>query len=239
MAESPTKDPRRIRDMFDRIAGRYDLLNRLLSLGLDQFWRRRMLKFAGAGERLLDLACGSGDVLWEADETFEHRVGADFSFSMLSEAQSKQNGNLTDSGVRWIQADALRLPFASSNFDVVTCAFGVRNFDARVQIFREVNRTLKESGRFLILEFFPPESNWYNWPMRMYLQGIVPLLGSLVSPSGGAYDYLSRSIESFVSDATLQNELSRAGFANCETKSIFFGLVQVVMADLKGDDRSC
>ncbi len=236
MVDSPKKDPVRIRSMFDRIAGRYDLLNRLLSLGLDRFWRRNMLELAGEEDSLLDLACGSGDVLWEADGQFRHRLGADFSLPMLSEAQSKRDETRTDSNVQFVQADALRLPFVSSNFDVVTCAFGVRNFDDRIQIFREVNRTLKESGRFLILEFFPPESRWYNWPMRAYLRGVVPFLGRLISNTDGAYDYLSRSIKTFVTAETLRDELSKADFADCTTRSIFFGLVRVLVADLKGDD---
>jgi demethylmenaquinone methyltransferase/2-methoxy-6-polyprenyl-1,4-benzoquinol methylase len=228
MSKPLSKNPDRIRDMFDNVAGQYDRLNRLLSLGLDRFWRRRMIEKI-EGQTLLDLACGSGDVLQQANGSVDSSFGLDFSHSMLHEANRKLNSvesHLT-------QGDALNLPYNSGTADVVTCAFGVRNFADRPEAFREVNRVLKTGGKFLILEFFPPENTLLNKPLRWYMSTILPAFGQLISNSKDAYEYLNDSIETFVSSDEMKDEILESGFDDCDVESIFFGLVKLITAKLQ------
>ncbi|MFB6347447.1 MAG: bifunctional demethylmenaquinone methyltransferase/2-methoxy-6-polyprenyl-1,4-benzoquinol methylase UbiE [bacterium] len=225
MPDVVSKDPDRIREMFDNVADRYDQLNRLLSLGLDRSWRDRMIRNV-QGKSLLDVACGSGDVLQQAATNFSSIYGLDFSQRMLQHAQDKVSGDraLLCSG------DALDLPFKPSTFDAVTCAFGVRNFADRQAAFREVNRVLTPNSNFVILEFFPPPDSLLTAPLRWYMGTVLPFLGKLISQSDDAYEYLNRSIKTFVDAQTLTEELSSSGFKNCTVESVFLGLVKLIIA---------
>lgn len=230
MADQLSKNPDRIRGMFNNVADRYDRLNRLLSLGMDHGWRSRMIDKV-EGDILLDIACGSGDVLKQADGDFATGCGLDFSGSMLDEANRKLNSPSTN----LCQGDALNLPFADSTVGAATCAFGVRNFADRKTAFHEIKRVLKPSGNFVILEFFPPSDRWMNKPLRWYMGTVLPLMGRLISGSEDAYEYLNRSIRNFVSTDELQEELWASGFGGSSVESIFFGLVKVITARVEGD----
>lgn len=233
MAGSPSKEPGRIRQLFGTIAENYDLLNRLLSAGIDLHWRRVMVQRL-QGPRLLDVACGTGDVLMSADRTeFDGwMVGLDFSRPMLSRAESKLRRSGTPPGnYGFLQGDALVLPFGPGQFNTVTVAFGVRNFTDRGRGFRETFRVLEPGGRFLILEFFPPPERWYLWPFRVYLRHVLPRIGRWVSGSSAAYGYLRDSIEGFCSRDELRDELETAGFINVAFREFHGGVVTLVQAD--------
>lgn len=225
MPEPETKDPDRIRDMFDTVADRYDTLNRLLSFGLDRFWRDQVIRKL-EGDVLLDIACGSGDVLQQAEAEINSGFGLDFSRSMLGEANDK----LTSDDLFLVQGDALKLPFSNSVADVATCAFGVRNFPDRLTAFREIKRILKPSGQLMILEFFPPKQKWFNKPLLWYLSNVLPAIGRFVSQADDAYDYLNRSIQTFASPEDLGKELRECGFASVAQESVFLGLVRLITA---------
>lgn len=234
MSPEPTKNPERIRSMFDEVAGQYDFLNRLLSLGLDKFWRQQLVNKIPSSP-VVDIACGSGDVLRRIGQSgyLEGLTGVDFSREMLALASLKLREQ--DFSTQLVQGDALSLPFGNSTHAAATCAFGVRNFANRRRAFSEVERILSSDGRFAILEFFPPRDTIMNQPIRWYLGSLLPTIGGFFSEADGAYDYLSRSINNFIPVGTLEDELISAGFQSVSTQSLLFGLVKIVTADKDGE----
>lgn len=232
MSQRVSKDPDRVRRMFDRVAGQYDFLNRLLSLGLDRVWRRHLVERLPQGP-VLDLACGSGDVLLQLHRSGlgAGATGVDFSGVMLEKAQEKFREH--EIGASLVQGDAGCLPLAPKTFSGVTCAFGVRNFQDRPRAFKDVYRILNDAGVFAILEFFPPSNSLLRLPIRWYLGTVLPVLGNLFSSSDGAYDYLRRSIDNFVSAETLGNELRDSGFERVSIDNEFMGLVKIITAHKK------
>ncbi|MFB6356525.1 MAG: bifunctional demethylmenaquinone methyltransferase/2-methoxy-6-polyprenyl-1,4-benzoquinol methylase UbiE [bacterium] len=228
MNKSPSKNPDKIREMFDSIAGRYDLLNRVLSLNIDQMWRESMAQEA-IGNRFLDVACGTGDV---AESLARNHVnaqcfGIDFSRNMLINAREK-----TDS-IHYVQGDALELPVQDHEFTTISCAFGVRNFADRQRAFNEFYRILTAPGRVLILEFFPPEVRWYLKPYQFYLHHVLPRIGSWVSGSNQAYHYLRDSVEAFCTRKEMAGELKSAGFDKVEMKELTMGISTLFIAEKK------
>ncbi len=231
MSPSPSKRPSRIRRMFGDIAERYDLLNRLLSLGIDRLWRRRLVGVV-RGARLLDVACGTGDVLRALldRQGTSRAVGLDFSRPMLERAADKLTG--TAAKPRWdlVQGDALSLPFRDETYSTVTVAFGVRNFADRRRAYREALRVLAPEGRYVILEFFPPPQRWYLKPFRWYLRHVLPLVGRIVSGSRDAYGYLRDSISSFCSRERMRRELEEVGFEGVRFQDLHGGIATLVSA---------
>lgn len=238
MSDTPSKDPHKIRRMFDVVAPSYDFLNRLLSLGMDQFWRRNLVRRIEEPP-VLDLACGSGDVLYELarNDRGQSALGLDFSREMLDRARKKLRP--TDPAVELVQGDALQLPVQSRTYRGVTCAFGVRNFRSRPEAFREAHRVLQPGGTIVILEFFPPDDSFWGRPIRWYLGSVLPALGRYFSDSDEAYEYLRRSIEGFVPADALREELSEAGFIQISEENQFFGLVKIITAQKRQNVDSC
>ncbi len=222
-------EARQVRAMFDRIAGRYDLLNRLLSGTLDRSWRRRAAAAALAGlarPRVLDLCTGTGDVAAALRAARPEAVlfGADFSMEMLRRAARKERG------LRLVAADALALPFAAAAFDVVTVAFGVRNFSDRGRAFAEIARVLKPRGRLVILEFAPARRGLFGACRRLYCGFLLPRIAALCAQSPAAYRYLPASVDRFPPPAELLAELERAGLRPEAPQSLAFGVVALCSA---------
>ena len=174
---------------FDTIANTYDRLNRVMTLGLDRRWRRCAVR--GLQGNVLDVACGTGDMVLELQKHGCTVTGVDLSEEMLSIAKRKvENG-------KWKVADAEHLPFPNDSFDVVTCAFGVRNFVHLEQGLKEMLRVLKPGGRMVILELATPDSKLIRPFYNLYTKRIIPWLGSRIAGNREAYTYLPMSIERF------------------------------------------
>jgi len=206
-----------LRDMFSGLARRYDLVNRVLSLGRDPFWRRalaRRLKIIEPPGRLLDLAAGTGDQIMAAKKLWPGLAvtGLDLSSDMLALARPKLAG-LSSPAPELVVGDALDLGFQEASFDSVSISFGLRNISRRRELYAQVLRVLKPGGRFLILELFhDPRSPWAGLT-GFYLRRLVPFLGGRVlTRSGAAYRYLADTVLAFPQPAVLAGELAEAGF---------------------------
>lgn len=223
-----TKRASLIRRMFSSIAGRYDLLNRLLSLSLDRGWREEAVRLSGAGgeARVLDLCCGTGDL----SLAFAHAgravriVGVDFSREMLDHAARKAEAT----NIPWVQGDALALPFRDGSFDVVGIAFGVRNFACLSRGLAEAVRVLAAGGRIVVAEFSLPRGIVPKAVHRLYLRLILPVVARAVSPPGaGAYRYLSRSIIAFEEGEDLPGRLRALGLEGVASRALACGAVRL------------
>jgi ubiquinone/menaquinone biosynthesis methyltransferase len=218
---------RAVRAMFDRIAPSYDLLNRVMTLRVDQRWRRRLVRdlALGPGEAVLDLCAGTMDVAAEArrQQPLATVVGVDFSLEMLARGARK-------TGLPAAQADALALPFGDGRFDAATVAFGVRNLEALDAGLHEMARVLRPGGRLGVLEAFRPESSGSRLVHRAYNRLAVPVLGRALSPDPAAYRYLVASMERFASRPEFEQACRRAGFAHVHGETLFPGICGLVVA---------
>jgi demethylmenaquinone methyltransferase/2-methoxy-6-polyprenyl-1,4-benzoquinol methylase len=199
--------------MFDRVAGRYDLLNSLMTAGLHHSWRQRAVDRieVSAGDAVLDVCCGTGDLSFELAERVSpggHVVGCDFSEPMLDLAREK--AAVRGASVRFEWADALQLPYDDGRFDAVTVGFGVRNFADRDRGLGEMARVLKPGGRLVILEFTEPRRPPFSTFYSLWFDRIVPVLGRL-TPNPDAYSYLAESVHSFPDPPTLAAKMDAAG----------------------------
>lgn len=200
--------------MFDRVAGRYDLLNSLMTAGLHHSWRMRAADRAGLkpGDSVLDVCCGTGDLAFELASRVSpggRVVGCDFSEPMLDLAREKAAQRGVES-VRFEWADALQLPYDDAQFDAVTVGFGVRNFADRDQGLREMSRVLKPGGTLVVLEFTEPRRPPFSTFYSLWFDRIVPLLGSLTNDPQ-AYSYLAESVHSFPDPPALADKMDAAG----------------------------
>lgn len=216
-----------VRAMFDRIAPSYDLLNRVMTMRVDQHWRRRLIRAVAprVGERLLDVCAGTMDVAAEARRLVPGAAvfAADFSLPMLSRGAAK-------TGLPAAQADALSLPFASAAFEVATVAFGVRNLESLERGLRELARVLRPGGRLGVIEFFRAESSGSRLVHGTYNRVALPVLGRLLSPDPDAYRYLVESMERFASRGEFEEACRRAGFTAVRGETLFPGVCGLVVA---------
>lgn len=218
-----------VQEMFDKIAPKYDFLNRLLSLRQDTVWRANMVK-AGRlrqGGAILDVACGTCDVALEASRHLKGRTsiaGLDFSAGMLTRGQKKlvRAGNRT---VRLINADALHLPLRADFFDTVFIAFGIRNIMDRAGAIDQFHKTLKSGGRLVVLELTTPEKGILRQIYLAYFQKLLPVIGALFSKHDNAYAYLPASVLKFPAPADFAKLMSRKGFRDVRFKPMTFGIV--------------
>ncbi len=222
------QEPRFVQSLFGKIARRYDLANRLLSGGLDVFWRKRAARQVRGWnpQALLDLATGSGDVALALRRACPQTriIGADFCVPMLREARRKGFTEL-------VAADGLALPFASGCFDVVTVAFGLRNMASYPGALREMRRVLKPGGHVLILDFSVPPPP-LRWLYRPYLHHLLPRLAGTLTGAPDAYRYLGESIEKFPSGAAMRDLLRGAGFSNPTAERLSGGIVSLYTAEV-------
>ena len=216
--------------IFNRIAKRYDLLNRLLSFGQDTIWRQKLSQAIPqlASIRYLDLGTGTGDVLfsmvqkWGAHR-FSSVVGMDMAKDMLEEAKKKQ----TKWGINatFIQADAANLPLEDQSVDLVSMAFAIRNVNNMTAVLVEIYRVLAPGGKLLILEFGLPHNVWVRGIYLLYFRHILPFLGGWISGDRAAYRYLNQSVESFPYGNAFLLHLKQAGFDAIQTTSLTGGIV--------------
>ena len=216
--ESGTLEPEAIRGMFDRIAPVYDVMNRVMTAGLDQRWRRLAVReVVWPGDRVLDACCGTGDLAIEAERRGGRVVGLDFSPQMLSRARRKSGT------IEWIQGDALALPFSQDEFDAATVGFGVRNLADLEGGLRELARVLKPGGRVAVLEITRPQGILRPF-FRLWFDVLVPFAGRVL-PGGKAYTYLPASVRRFPGPDDLSALMRRAGFESVEYRLLGGGAV--------------
>ena len=212
---------RKVREMFTQIAPSYDLLNHLLSLQLDRLWRARTARKLGAilsrpDAVVLDLCCGTGDLAFAMARRGEAQIiGADFAHTMLVRANEK-SATETDGKPKFLESDALRLPFADASFDLVTAAFGFRNLANYEAGLREMQRVLKPGGTIGILEFTEPPSGLFGDFYRWYFRRILPKVGGAVSGDAAAYKYLPSSVARFFRPDELCELMRGVGLKNVE-----------------------
>ena len=217
---SGTLSPDGVRAMFDRIAPVYDAMNRAITVGLDRRWRR--LAAASAvrpGDRVLDAACGTGDLAIAAREAGGEVTGLDFSEQMLERARRKSDA------VDWVQGDVLALPFGDATFDAATIGFGIRNVFELDAGLRELARVVRPGGRLAVLEITRPRGVLRPF-FRLWLDMLVPLAGKLL-PGGAAYSYLPASVRRFPGPDDLADAMRRAGFADVSYRLLAGGIVSL------------
>jgi demethylmenaquinone methyltransferase / 2-methoxy-6-polyprenyl-1,4-benzoquinol methylase len=230
-----TAASRQVREMFSRIAPRYDLLNHLLSLRFDVMWRKRLARrfarvLAQPHARVLDVCCGTGDLaramanvpLASADSEPACLVGADFAHPMLVRAREKSSASRR---LELIEADALSLPFADATFDFVATAFGFRNLANYAAGIREFRRILAPGGWLAILEFAEPRGAFFRHLFHFYFHRVLPAVGALVSGNLQAYSYLPESVARFTTPGELAELMQRSGFGDVAVESWTAGIV--------------
>jgi demethylmenaquinone methyltransferase / 2-methoxy-6-polyprenyl-1,4-benzoquinol methylase len=217
------RDPAAVREMFDRIARRYDLANTVLSLGGDVRWRRRAARAArlSPGGRALDVACGSGKLAAELARTAQGVTvaGLDFSPRMLEQARAAHPQ------IEFTEGDALDLPFPDARFDAATIAFGLRNLADPERGLKEMRRVVKPGGRMVVLEFVRPPAGLTGAAYRLYLKRLLPVLGGALSGDGRAYRYLSDTVDAYRTPDQLQTLARSAGWVRIEFSTLNLGTV--------------
>ena len=244
-ASSEESAARWVRGMFGRVAGRYDLLNHLLSFNLDKRWRRRTVErladvLAQPHAKVLDLCCGTGDVLLSmearrgamasspAANSRAAVLGSDFCHPMLIEARRKIGGAHLHSPL--FEADALSLPLAHESLDLITVAFGFRNLANYQRGLYELERVLKPGGVLAVLEFSQPTNRVFGALYRFFSKYVLPLVGGLISGSRDAYSYLPESIRKFTRPEELAHQMRDCGFSSVEFERMTFGVVALHLA---------
>jgi len=217
---------RMVKGMFDTVAPRYDLVNRVISMGLDQSWRRRTVKALGLarGAIVLDLACGTGDLSNVLEDNGLRAVGLDLSFGMLEASRS----NAPD-----VLGDAAAIPLWDSSVDGVVCGFALRNFTELPPVFAEIARVVRPGGRIALLEVATPESAIARAGHRAWFGHAVPVIGGLVSDRA-AYRYLPRSVEYLPHPNRIRQQLRQAGFAGVGRRTFTAGATQLFTATRAG-----
>lgn len=232
-AEKGTLPAGQVEAMFDRIAGRYDLMNTVMTAGLHEKWRRRAVEFATVkpGDHVLDVATGTGDLAFELARTVSPGgsvTGADFSEQMLAVARKKQPSALAglDAEVIFEQGDALNLRYDDDTFDAVTVGFGVRNFSDLAAGLTEMARVVRPGGKFVILEISQPTKAPLAQFYRAWFDGVVPFLGRFAGEDS-AYTYLPNSVKRFARPEQLAAVLSEAGTKDVGWLSLAGGIITI------------
>jgi demethylmenaquinone methyltransferase / 2-methoxy-6-polyprenyl-1,4-benzoquinol methylase len=224
-----------VQAMFGSIASRYDLLNRLLSFGIDTRWRRFAVSLlsAPADGAILDIATGTGDMALEIAATTPPSVsivGIDFCKEMIAIAAKKTEGSQYAQRINYAIAPCEAIPFPSGSFDAVTIAFGIRNVDNRIQGLREMHRILKTGGRAVILEFSTPRSTIIKTIYHWYFRRLLPRIGGLFSRFD-AYQYLPDSVLEFPVQEEFKQMMENAGFVNPRHYTRTFGIVSIYVGE--------
>lgn len=222
-----------VRQMFARVADRYDRANHVLSLGIDVAWRRAVVRAAGIGRgsRVLDVCSGTGDLAIALASTGAEVTGSDFCPEMLRHAVRK-SASLGPGAPGYLAADTQRLPFPDDTFDVVTVAFGIRNVADPVAGLREMARVLKPGGRVLVLEFCKPRLPLVRSAYLFYFRRVLPKLGSWITGDRhGAYDYLPQSVMGFPERGEFLDLMREAGLSSPHARILTLGIASIYRGD--------
>ena len=221
-AEGSKKE--QVAEMFDNISHRYDFLNHFLSLNIDKGWRRKVVKTVTEQnpDQILDVATGTADLAIALTKARPKKItGIDISAGMLAVGQKKIEARSLDKVITLTQADSENLPFEDESFDVVTVAFGVRNFE------KEIQRVLRKDGKLLVLEFSQPSSFPFKQLYKFYFKNILPGLGKMLSKDSSAYTYLPESVDAFPYGDRFINILNKLGFKNSSYKEVTLGVAMI------------
>lgn len=219
-----SKKPDEVAAMFDGVAAGYDRTNALLSAGNSALWRIQTTRSINPrpGEKILDVAAGTGTSSAALTKTGAHVVAADFSPGMIAEGKKRQSTNPL---ISWQQADAMALPFADNEFDAVTISFGLRNIVDPHKALVEMFRVLKPGGRIVVTEFSHPVNGFFKMGYTTYLRGVMPLFAKLASTNPEAYTYLADSIAAWPDQRTLASWVRDAGFRKVAYRNLTGGIV--------------
>lgn len=226
---APSEKRAAVERMFDRIAPRYEAMNRLMTFGIDRGWRRRAIDLLDlrGGELVLDLGCGTGDLSRAVAERGARPLGLDPSQGMLEVARR------SDPALGWIRGEGERLPLSAASVDAVVSGFALRNLANLSQAFAECARVVRRGGRMVLLEVDAPPGAWLRAGHRFYFRNVVPLLGRLFADRD-AYAYLPDSVAYLPDDRGLAAMLEAAGFVGVEKVRLFAGAAQLVTARREG-----
>ena len=236
MNQTPDKSPARISSMFDAIAPRYDLLNHVLSAGMDRGWRNRAIDALGLSDRarVLDVCTGTGDLALAAVARGGDGVsvvGVDFAAEMLRLGLAKVRGAALDKRIRLVRGDAARIPVGDATCDAATIGFGIRNVVEPERALAEIARIVKPGGRLAILEFGQPRIPGIRTLYAWYFRYLLPLVGRLISKHQSAYSYLPASVGTFPPPSEFAKTLAATGFSHVQAVPLTFGIVYLYVAE--------
>ena len=222
-----------VAQMFDKISKNYDGLNRVISLGIDVSWRKKVVKLVGENtpKQILDIATGTGDLAIMMTQLNPDRIiGLDISEGMLKVGRNKiVKANLADK-IKMVVGDSENIPFEDNTFDAITVSFGVRNFENLDKGLQEILRVLKPKGKFVVLETSNPTKFPFKQGYKIYTNFILPLIGKLFSKDKVAYSYLSKSANSFPFGEAFNNILKKNGFKEAKSLPVTFGVASIYTA---------
>ena len=227
-------DKKNVRAMFNNISKRYDFLNHFLSLGIDIYWRRRVIQILSTFQpkEILDIATGTGDLAIQIAKIKPNKIiGIDIAEEMLTIAQEKIRKRKLNNIIDVFTADSENLPFKNTLFDAVTVAFGVRNFENLKKGLSEIHRVTKNGGKAVILEFSMPTMFPVKQLYQLYFKFILPLLGRLVSRNKFAYTYLPASVSAFPQGEEFANIMQQAGFDTIKHIKLTFGIASIYIGE--------
>jgi demethylmenaquinone methyltransferase / 2-methoxy-6-polyprenyl-1,4-benzoquinol methylase len=224
-----------VADMFNNIAGKYDFLNHILSMGIDKGWRKKAIKSIATinPKNILDVATGTGDLaIAAATQIGESNItGIDIAAQMLEIGKEKIATRNMNNRIKMRVADSEALPFDNNQFDAVTCAYGVRNFEHLEKGLAEMSRVMRTGGRVAILEFSKPKGFPVKHIFAVYFKYILPLFGKCVSKHSTAYTYLPESVMAFPEGQDFCNILNNCGFKNAAAHPLTFGITTLYTAE--------
>lgn len=220
-----------VEKMFDTIAPQYDLLNRVLSFGIDQYWRTRAIRLLDDEQptRVLDVATGTADLAIKAEQMLHPRevVGIDLSAEMLAYGRTKIDRQGLSPRISLVQGDAQNLPFGDNSFDAAMVAFGVRNFEDLNAGLKGIRRVLRPGGRLVVLEFSRPRTFPIKQLYAWYSRHVLPRIGGTLSPDAGAYEYLPNSVAEFPDGTDFLDRMNDSGFAELLWEPLTFGIASL------------
>ncbi len=225
-----------VTQMFDNISGTYDGLNRVISLGIDVKWRKKVVELIREKQptTILDIATGTGDLaLLMADTSAQKIIGLDLSVGMLRVGEDKIKAKNLSDVIEMVVGDSENIPYADNYFDAITVSFGIRNFETLEKGLSEIYRVLKPGGLFVILETSVPTQFPYKQGYAFYTKFILPIIGKLFSKDQNAYGYLSESAANFPFGEALNNILRKISFIECKAMPQTFGVATIYTATKK------